>query len=167
MNWLLIAMSPVIYVPPTPQTITAPILHYECDMVDEQFQRHRLRFRDEGGRGYWATEELARATPRHYEFEEDGTGLLGNLRPGARFADRRGIQLEGDNLVVFLEEVTPMAWTAEYWPASLVLTFDRGVAGLQRMVGFCDVRAEPQQPLSQTETQELLRIEAQQRTATH
>src|SRR5688572_4698305 len=109
-HWLLIAMSPVIYVPPTPQTVTAPILHYECEMVDEQFQRHRLRFRDEGGRGYWATEELARATPRHYVFEEDSTGLLGSLLPGARLAEGRGGRLVSDNLVVILEEVTPVAW---------------------------------------------------------
>ena len=154
---ILLSPSP-LPVPPTPYSLTAPILHYDCQLVDEEFRRLALRFRDEGGRGYWAANDQAARTPRRYVFEEDGTGLhLAEMREYQRPPARGGATFAGEGVAVFIEEVTPkMQGNAWGWLASLVITIDRGVRGLERIVGFCRVREEAQSPLSDAETAELL-----------
>jgi len=161
MIWMLILASPVPYIPPTPESMTGPVLHYDCELVDETFRRLRLRFRSEGGRGYWASAGEASRTPRRYTFQEDGTGLLAGIQTMTPLADRRGGVFYGDDVAVSLEEVTPTmnaaAGRAGGWAATLVVTVDRGIGGVQRMTGFCDVLQQDQEPLSDAETREWLR----------
>jgi len=158
-------MSPVPPWIPDPENLTQPIVHYQCEMVDERFGRHQLKFRREGGRGYWRAPDEAAVTPGKHVIEEDGMGLFSGMievprpeseRRGAYFRDTERI-VDASRTIV-MEEVTPILKTLEdgvSWRASLVLTIDHGLR-VERALGFCDVRPEEQEPLNDKETRALL-----------
>lgn len=151
---LSLLLSPVFGIPEIPENITEPRFRYECELVDEAFRKLKLRFRDEGGRGYWGPGRVAATTPRKIFFEEDGTNLLHKMRERER--QGRKVIFESEEGWAYVEEVMPTAFSDEAYPASLVIVFERGNT-LQRMVGFCDVRVTKQKPLSQAESSAFLR----------
>ncbi|NJC33186.1 putative heme/steroid binding protein [Sphingomonas jejuensis] len=132
-------------------------------MIDEAFTRSRLRFVTDGGRGYVAADGRVASTPLRYRFEDGQDAGLGAMtqsllpasNPGT--ATYRGMRFSGPDRAAIVEEVTPYMKTRPdgSWPASLVLTIDRGES-VSRSVGFCSVGSEEQSPLSAAETKELL-----------
>ncbi|MGB7411101.1 MAG: hypothetical protein WA910_08155 [Sphingopyxis granuli] len=158
-------MSPVPSWIPDPENLTEPIVHYQCEMVDERFDRHTLKFRREGGRGYWRAPGEAAVTSGKHVIEEDGMGLFSGMievprpeseRRGAYFRDTE--RIADASRAIVMEEVTPILKMLDdglSWRASLVLTIDHGLR-VERVVGFCDVRPEDQDPLDEKETRDLL-----------
>ena len=159
-------LSPVIYVPPTPESLTSPTWSYDCELVNEGFERSRLRFHTEGGRGYWAAPGEARATRIRHVLDADEARVFDGVEQN-RFWDEGDISglpsgyrwatFEGDGRAIWVQEITPTlnALRENILKASLVVTVDFGVR-VQRLVGFCDVELSEQQPLSAEETAEIL-----------
>jgi hypothetical protein len=159
-------LSPVPYVPPTPERLTSSTWSYDCELVNEGFERSRLRFHTEGGRGYWAAPGEARATRVRHVIDLDEARVFDGAEQ-SRFLNEsnisglprgyRWVEFDGEGRTISVQEITPTmnAMRGNILKASLVLTVDFG-ARVQRLVGFCAAELSEQQPLSEEETAEIL-----------